>query len=289
MTWKDADEYVTDLARGYKALDMMPDTTGEGKTWNFMGIFSKNRPEWVLTDLACATLRGTTIAFYDTLGPLAIEYVMDQTELTTITCAGSLLQKIILLKSQGKATHVKHLISMDMFDKSVQKDGEDVDIKVWTIMEVVEEGRKHTSVDLSEDMPRGEDISMFCYTSGTTGDPKAAKLSHRNLMSCSNSILQVGGVTFSEEDTYISYLPLAHSFEKVLFTTAVTCGIAMGFYSGDPLKLIDDLKLLRPTYFPSVPRLFNRIYDKITSGVKEKSSFSRAMFNRAINGKLSNL
>lgn len=91
MTWKEADEYVTDLARGFKALDMMPDIKGEGKTWNFMGIFSKNRPEWVLTDLACVSLRGTTIAFYDTLGPLAIEYVMDQTELTTITCAGSLL------------------------------------------------------------------------------------------------------------------------------------------------------------------------------------------------------
>jgi len=76
---------------------------------------------------------------------------------------------------------------MDMFDKSVQKDGEDVGIKVWTINEVVEEGRKHASMDLSEDMPKGEDISMFCYTSGTTGDPKAAKLTHRNLMSCSNS------------------------------------------------------------------------------------------------------
>ena len=289
MTWKEADEYVTDLARGYKALDMMPDIEGEGRTWNFMGIFSKNRPEWVLTDLACASLRGTTIAFYDTLGPLAIEYVMAQTELTTITCAGSLLQKIILIKSQGKAEHVKNLISMDMFDKSVQKDGEEVGIKVWTINEVAEEGRKHMTVDLTEDMPKGDDISMFCYTSGTTGDPKAAKLSHRNLMSCSNSILQVGGVTFSEEDTYISYLPLAHSFEKVLFTTAVTCGISMGFYSGDPLKLIDDLKLLRPTYFPSVPRLFNRIYDKITQGVKEKSAFQRAMFNRAISGKMENL
>jgi len=76
MSWRDADEYVTDLARGFKALGFMPTIEAEGRSWNFMGIFAKNRPEWILTDLAAATLGGTTIAFYDTLGPLAIEYVM---------------------------------------------------------------------------------------------------------------------------------------------------------------------------------------------------------------------
>ena len=76
MSWREADEYVTDLARGFKALDFMPTVEAEGRSWNFMGIFAKNRPEWILTDLAAATLGGTTIAFYDTLGPLAIEYVM---------------------------------------------------------------------------------------------------------------------------------------------------------------------------------------------------------------------
>lgn len=75
-TWKDSREYVDNLARGIKALDMMEDVEAEGKTWNFMGIYGKNRPEWTLTDLACATLGGTTIAFYDTLGPAAIEFVI---------------------------------------------------------------------------------------------------------------------------------------------------------------------------------------------------------------------
>jgi long-chain acyl-CoA synthetase len=61
----------------------------------------------------------------------------------------------------------------------------------------------------------------------------------------------------------ISYLPLAHSFEKVLFTAALLVGVSIGYYSGDPLKLLDDLAELKPHFFPSVPRLFNRIYDKI--------------------------
>ena len=99
MSWNEADDYVTGLARGFKALNMMPDIESDGKKWNFVGIYAKNRPEWVLCDLASASLNGTTIAFYDTLGPQAIEFVINQTELTTICCAGASLSKIILLKS----------------------------------------------------------------------------------------------------------------------------------------------------------------------------------------------
>mmetsp|Transcript_8547 Transcript_8547/g.14411 ORF Transcript_8547/g.14411 Transcript_8547/m.14411 type:complete len:371 (-) Transcript_8547:647-1759(-) len=268
---------------------MMPDVEAEGRTWNFMGIYAKNRPEWVLTDLACSSLKGTTIAFYDTLGPQAIEFVISQTEITTITCAATQLSKIILLKSQGKAQTIKNLISMDEFDKSIQKDGEEADIKVFHINEVIEEGKKHANINLEELMPSPDDIQMFCYTSGTTGDPKAAMLTHGNLISAASATLSVGGVNFQEDDILISYLPLAHSFEKVLFTTSVLVSMSVGYYSGDPLKLLDDLKVLRPTLFPSVPRLFNRIYDKITAGVKEKSGIQKALFNRAVSGKLRHL
>lgn len=160
---------------------------------------------------------------------------------------------------------------MDDFDKSVELDGNDADIKVYHINEVVIEGRKNSNLDLESRRPSENDIYMFCYTSGTTGDPKAAMLTHKNIMSAACSVLNVGGVSFNDEDIVISYLPLAHSFEKCLFVTCCASGMAIGYYSGDPLKLLDDLKELRPTYFPSVPRLFNRIYDKINSGVKEKS------------------
>lgn len=104
---------------------------------------------------------------------------------------------------------------------------------------------------------------MFCYTSGTTGDPKAAKLSHLNLISAASAVLKIEGINFDQNDSVISYLPLAHSFEKAIFVTACITGMQIGYYGGDALKLLDDLKELKPTTFPSVPRLFNRIYDKI--------------------------
>mmetsp|Transcript_33475 Transcript_33475/g.51401 ORF Transcript_33475/g.51401 Transcript_33475/m.51401 type:complete len:295 (+) Transcript_33475:726-1610(+) len=127
---------------------------------------------------------------------------------------------------------------------------------------------------------------MFCYTSGTTGDPKAVMISHGNLLSAANGALCVGGLQFYDTDVWISYLPLAHSLEKVLFCVALMDNVSIGYYSGDPLKLLDDMKVLRPTLFPSVPRLFNRIYDKITQGIKEKNPIEQALFNRAVRRKL---
>ena len=131
---------------------------------------------------------------------------------------------------------------MDDFDKSVQKDGEDVGIRVMHISEVVIEGKKHSNMDLTPFRPNEDDVYMFCYTSGTTGDPKAAMLTHKNIMSAACSVFNVPGIHFNDEDVYISYLPLAHSFEKCLFVTACTTGMAIGYFSGDPLKLLDDLK-----------------------------------------------
>lgn len=81
-------------------------------------------------------------------------------------------------------------------------------------------------------------------------------------------------------------MPLAHSLEQNMFAGTLANGSKMGFYSGDPLKLIDDLQELKPHVFCSVPRLFNRIYDKILAGVREKSAMQQWLFNKAVNSKL---
>lgn len=109
------------------------------------------------------------------------------------------------------------------------------------IKEVVEHGKKHSKLDIESCKPKPDDVYMFCYTSGTTGDPKAAMLTHRNILSSSSSVLSVGGVNITEEDTVISYLPLAHSFEKNIFSMSLITGNKIGYYSGDHLKLLDDL------------------------------------------------
>lgn len=87
-TWKEVDTVVHDYARGIQELNLMPKIQNDGE-WRFMGILSKNRWEWTVTELASVRQSGTTVAFYDTLGPAAVEFIIRQTELTTISCAGS--------------------------------------------------------------------------------------------------------------------------------------------------------------------------------------------------------
>ena len=120
-------------------------------------------------------------------------------------------------------------------------------------------------------LPSTDDIQMFCYTSGTTGDSKAAMLSNKNFMSAASALLMVPGLKISENDTLVSYLPLAHAYEKVICCTGILVGAEIGYYSGDTLQLLSDVQELKPTFFPSVPRLFNKIYDKINRSLKEKT------------------
>ena len=124
------------------ALNLLPEVEGEGQIWKFMGIYAKNREEWAFTDLAALRQSATVIAFYDTLGPSAVEFVIKQTMLTTIACSSQSLLPMIMLKSQGRADSIKNLISFDNFDPEVLKDGQAAGLNLYHISEVIEAGRR---------------------------------------------------------------------------------------------------------------------------------------------------
>ena len=90
---------------------------------------------------------------------------------------------------------------------------------------------------------------------------------------------------FTSEDVHISYLPLAHVFERVVQMWITYVGGAIGFYAGDTLKLLDDIAVLKPTVFASVPRLYNRIHDKVFAGVKAKGGLAASLFYSAVKAK----
>lgn len=172
------------------------------------------------------------------------------------------------------------------------------DIKLIKFGDLEQQGR---FLSFTPTPPTPEDLCTICYTSGTTGKPKGVMLSHGNVLAVSSGALALIGYNkmfpnpnpIANLDTpgevYLSYLPLAHVMERAVITTLITLGFKIGFYQGDVLKLMSDCEALKPTFFVSVPRLFNRVHDKVKAGVEAKGGFSKWLFDYAFETKLANL
>ena len=132
-----------------------------------------------------------------------------------------------------------------------------------------------------------ESIAAFSYTSGTTGEPKGAMISQLNFVT--TIIAAADKIEINETDSYLSYLPMAHVLERNLFYTISWYQGSIGLYGGDVLKLKEDLAILKPTLFASVPRLFNKMYDAISKAFSEKGSCLKGLINKGLNTKLKNL
>lgn len=169
---------------------------------------------------------------------------------------------------------MKNLIVFESSDKWTNEDRElakKADLHLYFFDDVMKTGATYLKENASA-KPREstkEDIMMFSYTSGTTGDPKGVKLSHKMILGTGFAVnARLGCKAFNENDCYISYLPASHSFEQSLFGLALAIGSKIGFYSGNPRDLMADLAILKPTLFPSVPRIYNRLYGEISKTFK---------------------
>ena len=296
LSWKEVDGLARDFAAGLAALDLTPEVEGEGRTWRFLGIQAKNRKEWGLSYLGNIRNNGTAVALYDTLGVEASKYVINQTGLSTIACQGDLVSKIIDMKIEDMAAgedaklgSFKNIITFDELAREDRQRDQEAGVTIYTFAEVLEKGKANTSWTVTE--PGPDDCPMFSYTSGTTGDPKGVKLTHQMLVGCAAAVKistdfnnPMGGL--GPDDTYISYLPSAHSFEAALFATTICYGQRCGYFGGDILKLVpEDLPMLKPTFFPSVPRLYNKIFGKIQAQFAAATGCKAWLINKAVTTK----
>ena len=124
---------------------------------------------------------------------------------------------------------------------------------------------------------------MLNYTSGTTGDSKGVKVSHWGILSSAFIFMETYG--FTENDVIIDYLPAPHVFDQFMFVAIMIAGGCQGYYQGNPLKLMEDCSVLQPTLFPSVPRLYNKIYAKIKGGFDAVTGCKKWLVNRGLASK----
>ncbi|XP_053573169.1 long-chain-fatty-acid--CoA ligase 6 isoform X1 [Bombina bombina] len=231
----------------------------------FIGVFAQNRPEWIISELACYTYSMVVVPLYDTLGQGAIRYIINTADISTVICDKPEKARLLLEHvEKGETPALKSVVLMDPADKQLIERGRKCAVRIQNMHELEECGRNHRRSPVP---PKPEDLSIVCFTSGTTGYPKGAMLTHGNVVADFSGFLKVTESQWSpkSEDVHISYLPLAHMFERMVQSVVYCHGGRIGFFQGDIRLLSDDMKTLRPTIFPVVPRLLNRMYDKIFS------------------------
>ncbi|XP_028810231.1 long-chain-fatty-acid--CoA ligase 5 [Denticeps clupeoides] len=251
----------------------------------FIGIFAQNRPEWIISELACYTYSMVAVPLYDTLGPEALVFIINRADITTVLCDKQEKAETLLTNSEKKLTPVlKRIILMDAFDASLVERGSKCGVEILSLKEVEALGKNNLQKPVP---PKPQDLCIVCFTSGTTGDPKGAMLTHENVISDAAGVIQTLESTFAPlpQDVSISFLPLAHMFERIVQSVMYSSGARVGFFQGDIKLLPDDMKTLQPTVFPVVPRLLNRIYDKVQSGAQ--TPFKKWLLNFAIERKFS--
>ncbi|XP_058483718.1 long-chain-fatty-acid--CoA ligase 6 isoform X2 [Solea solea] len=231
----------------------------------FIGVFAQNRPEWIISELACYTYSMVVVPLYDTLGPDAIRFIINTADISTVICDKAEKAQVLIDNVERKETPgLRRIILMDAFDSALLEHGRGCSVHVQALHELEALGREHYRKPIP---PAPDDLSIVCFTSGTTGNPKGVMLTHGNVVADFSGFLKVTDkVIFpNQDDCLISFLPLAHMFERLIESVVYCHGGRIGFYQGDIRLLPDDMKALRPTIFPVVPRLLNRMYDKIFS------------------------
>ena len=254
----------------------------------FLGIYAKNSYKYFIQDMSCIMFNMVSVPIYDTLGEEATIFVFENTLMETLCLTANHVEGMLKLKQEGKIDSLKNFIIIDddeAWDESFVQRGQEVGITVYRWTDIIESGRNGQARDWVEVGPK--DIYCFSYTSGTTGTPKGAMISHYNLASTIQAAYVLLNV--SKKDKHLSYLPMAHIFERIVSMTLLSMGCVVGIFAGNIRKIKDDLAIFKPTIFVSVPRLYNRFYDVIKEKVAALEGFKAKMAKKAINTKMKNL
>ncbi|NXW31392.1 ACSL1 ligase, partial [Phaetusa simplex] len=182
----------------------------------YIGIFSQNRPEWVIIEQGCYAFSMVVVPLYDTLGTEAITYIVNKADLSLVFCDKPDKAQLLLTNvEKGETPILNTIVIMESFGMDLVERGKKCGVEVFSMRELEELGRAHRQKPMP---PKPEDLAVICFTSGTTGNPKGAMITHQNIVSNASAFVKTTEKTFipSSDDVLISFLPLAHMFERIV-------------------------------------------------------------------------
>lgn len=266
-TYKECETIAYQLGSGLISLGVQPR--------DLVGVYSGNCPEWIHM-IDTSSLYGHVIAaLYDTFGQEILGRLIKNSKLETILVSMKNAPKLLDILKADKSYVQRVVVFTDSNDsyQSLKDDIQSCNIDCYTFDDILEIGKKDI-----KPLPKVEQdwIYYICFSSGTTGMPKGVMISHRSQVSNTINVRKM--LHFNSDSRHLSYLPLPHVFERAAVSAVMHVGGSIGVFSGSIQKLIEDMKILKPTFLPAVPRVINRIYDNIMNKVHSSSYIKQGIF-----------
>ena len=265
LTWRETGEHVTKLAAGLVALGLGPEQR--------VGIASGTRFEWILADLAIMCAGGATTTVYPSTNEADVNYILADSECRVVFAEDDTQ----IAKLAAHRSELPHLEKVVTFEGAT--DGDWV-IGLGDLEKLGEEllGQNPKIVEERVEATRPDSLATLIYTSGTTGRPKGVRLRHAS-WTYEGAAIQAQNI-LGESDLQFLWLPMAHSFGKVLLSTQLACGFATAV-DGRVEKIIDNLAVVRPTFMGAAPRIFEKAHGRIVTMQAAEGGIKEKLFNQA--------
>ncbi|XP_020582943.1 long chain acyl-CoA synthetase 2 [Phalaenopsis equestris] len=252
------------------------------------GIYGSNCPEWLIVMEACYSQGICYVPLYDTLGADAIEFILNHAEVSFVFIQENKIP-FILKSLPGCSAFLRTIVSFGIVTGEQKKEAEKVGVNCFSWNEFIS-SEFNESCELPSKSK--DDVCTIIYTSGTTGEPKGVVLSNKvvvaQVLNIEYLLLETDKV-LTEEDSYLSFLPLAHVFDQIMENYCIYKGASIGFWQGDVRRLMEDIQELKPTLFCGVPRVYERIYTGINQKIQSGGILAKKIFEYAYQHKLKNL
>ncbi|XP_006655812.1 long chain acyl-CoA synthetase 4-like isoform X1 [Oryza brachyantha] len=280
MTYKEVYDMVMKLAASISKSGI--------KKGECCGIYGANCPEWIISMEACNALGISCVPLYDSLGAGAVEFIVCHAEIQIAFVEERKISEL-LKTCHATSKYLKIIVSFGGVTNDQKEEAKNHGMSIFSWEEFLIMGGDY-HFDLPE--KKKSDICTIMYTSGTTGDPKGVMISNESLLvniSGVDSVTGSVGEPFGHDDVYMSYLPLAHIFDRIFEEVFISHGSRIGFWRGDVKLLVEDIEALKPTVFCAVPRVLDRIYSGLTGKISSGGILKKTLFNIAYKLKLDSM